>query len=161
MIRAIPNMGARINESMTLIPDPHDASAELVELTTWLFEQIGRVAEVSEAAYDVGAVMTGACYALTTVALEGLVDGALQQGLPRSVALEIAAQCFKGLARMLQRVSIQLRCVSPSRRPPARPLLGLSSWRGMRCGLLLPTRLSRPLPIRKPWEIAKTEHLLT
>lgn len=102
IIRAIPNMGARINESMTLISDPHDASAELLELTTWLFEQIGRVAEVSEAAYDVATVMTGACYALTTVALEGLVDGALQQGLSRPVALEVAAQCFKGLASMLQ-----------------------------------------------------------
>ncbi|KAI1503174.1 pyrroline-5-carboxylate reductase dimerization-domain-containing protein [Biscogniauxia marginata] len=102
ILRAMPNIGARLGESMTLISDPHDVSANLLKFATGLFEKIGHVAEVPEATYDVGTVLTGACYALTTVALEGLMDGAVQQGLPRPVALEVAAQCFKGLAKMLQ-----------------------------------------------------------
>lgn len=102
LIRALPNIGASICESMTLISDPHDASPELIEFATWLFEQVGRVTQISEATYDVGTVLTGACYAMTTVAVDGLVDGAVQQGLTRPVAVQVAAQCFKGLARMLQ-----------------------------------------------------------
>jgi pyrroline-5-carboxylate reductase len=102
IIRAMPNIGARLGESMTLISDPFDVSTELLSFTTGLFEMIGRVAEVPEATYDVATVLTGACYALTTVAVEGLMDGAVQQGMPRPLALEIAAQCFKGLTTMLQ-----------------------------------------------------------
>ncbi|XDG06184.1 hypothetical protein ABKA04_005799 [Annulohypoxylon sp. FPYF3050] len=102
IIRVMPNIGARLGESMTLISDPHNVSADLLNFTMELFGRIGRVVEVSEATFDTGTVLTGACYALTTVALEGLIDGAVLEGLPRPTALEIAAQCFKGLTQMLQ-----------------------------------------------------------
>ncbi|KAL1639383.1 hypothetical protein SLS58_007964 [Diplodia intermedia] len=102
IIRAMPNIGARKRQSMTLISDPAAASAELTEFTTWLFERVGRVEQVPEAAYDVATVLTGACYALTTVGVDGLVNGAVQEGLPRQTAVAVAAQCFRGLGLMLQ-----------------------------------------------------------
>ncbi|KAI1452451.1 pyrroline-5-carboxylate reductase dimerization-domain-containing protein [Annulohypoxylon moriforme] len=102
IIRVMPNIGARLRESMTLISDPHNVSADLLNLTKGLFGRIGRVVEVTEATFDTGTVLTGACYALTTIALEGLIDGAVLEGLPRPIALEIAAQCFRGLTMMLQ-----------------------------------------------------------
>ncbi|KAL7622539.1 hypothetical protein AAE478_008046 [Parahypoxylon ruwenzoriense] len=101
IIRAMPNMGVRVGESMTLISTPRYTTPNLVRLTTRLFEKIGRVVQVPESAFDTGTVLTGACYALTTIALEGMVDGAVQQGLSRPIALEVAKQCFKGLTGVL------------------------------------------------------------
>ena len=102
IIRAGPNVGARVGECMTVISEPHDVSAKLVEDTTWLFEQIGRVTEVVETAYDAGFVMVGSAYSLPTVAIEGLIDGAVQQGLSRTAATDITVQCLKGLTKMLE-----------------------------------------------------------
>ncbi|KAJ4300060.1 hypothetical protein N0V90_005309 [Kalmusia sp. IMI 367209] len=102
IIRAGPNVGARVGECMTVISEPHGASAELVEETIWLFEQIGRVTEVVESAYDSGFAMVGSAYSLPTVAIEGLIDGAVQQGLSRAAATDITVQCLKGLTRMLE-----------------------------------------------------------
>lgn len=102
IIRAGPNVGARVGECMTVISDPSDVSAELVEDTRWIFEQIGRVSEVDETAYDAGFVMVGSAYSLPTVAIEGLIDGAVQQGLSRAAATDITIQCLKGLTKMLE-----------------------------------------------------------
>ncbi|KAF2440810.1 pyrroline-5-carboxylate reductase [Karstenula rhodostoma CBS 690.94] len=102
IIRAGPNVGARVGECMTVISEPHDVSTKLVEDTTWLFEQIGRVTEVVETAYDSAFVMVGSAYSLPTVAIEGLIDGAVQQGLSRAAATDITVQCLKGLTKMLE-----------------------------------------------------------
>lgn len=102
IIRAGPNVGARVGECMTVISEPHDVSAQLVEDTTWLFQQVGRVVEVVETAYDAGFVMVGSAYSLPTVAIEGLIDGAVQQGLSRAAATDITIQCLKGLTKMLE-----------------------------------------------------------
>lgn len=102
IIRALPNVGALVGECMTLICDPRDVSPQLIENTKWLFGKIGRVIEVDGPAFDAGTVMTGAGYALSAVAIEGIVDGGVQQGLPRNTAMEITLQCLKGLIRMLE-----------------------------------------------------------
>ncbi|OMP84419.1 Pyrroline-5-carboxylate reductase [Diplodia seriata] len=102
IIRAMPNIGARKRQSMTLISDPQAASADLVDFTTWLFERVGRVEQVPEAAYDAATVLNGAVYALTTVGVDGLVNGAVQQGLSHETAVAVISQCFKGLGVMLQ-----------------------------------------------------------
>ncbi|KKY13510.1 putative pyrroline-5-carboxylate reductase [Diplodia seriata] len=102
IIRAMPNIGARKRQSMTLISDPQAASADLVDFTTWLFERVGRVEQVPEAAYDAATVLNGAVYALTTVGVDGLVNGAVQQGLSHETAIAVVSQCFRGLGLMLQ-----------------------------------------------------------
>ena len=102
VVRAIPNIGARVGESLTIMccQETEDASANL-EVATWLFEQMGQVTSVPEATFGVATVLTGACYALTTVALEGMLDGAVAEGLSRFQATQVAAQCLNGLAKML------------------------------------------------------------
>lgn len=102
IIRAGPNVGARVGECMTVISDPHDVSAQLLEDARWLFEQVGRVTEVEETAYDAGFTLAGSAYSLPTVAIEGLIDGAVQQGLSRAAATDITVQCLKGLTKMLE-----------------------------------------------------------
>ncbi|KAH7141758.1 pyrroline-5-carboxylate reductase dimerization-domain-containing protein [Dactylonectria macrodidyma] len=103
IVRAMPNIGAQVNESMALISEPRieDSSPEGVRTASWLLEQIGRVQQVPNAAYDAATVLTGACYALTSDALEGMLDGAESKGLSRSAAHSIATQCFRGLSILL------------------------------------------------------------
>lgn len=48
IIRAGPNVGARVEECMSVISDSHDVSVKLLKDTRWLFNQIGRVVEVQE-----------------------------------------------------------------------------------------------------------------
>jgi pyrroline-5-carboxylate reductase len=62
----------------------------------------GRVLKVQEMAYDAGFVLAGSAYSLPTVAIEGLVDGAVQHGLSRAAATEVTVQCLKDLTKMLE-----------------------------------------------------------
>lgn len=101
--KAIPNLAARYGQSMTVLEQstpglPPDAR----ELLEWTFNQVGKVKFMPPELADAGAVLVTTCLATLSVPLDGILDGAVVEGLRRDDALELAVQGVIGLGTMLQ-----------------------------------------------------------
>ncbi len=99
IIRTMPNMAAAIGESMTVLsPGSAVGSADL-EWAAELFRSVGRALVLEERHMDAVTGLSGSGPAYIYVVIEALADGGLKLGLPRDVALELAAQTVLGAAR--------------------------------------------------------------
>jgi pyrroline-5-carboxylate reductase len=101
LVRAIPTIGAQINESMTLIGETGSNSKDQ-NLVTWLFEQVGRVQYMSEDLINTVTAIGAACHALAVVATDAIVDASVAEGVSRSMALSVATQCQRSASTLLQ-----------------------------------------------------------
>ncbi|KIV87186.1 pyrroline-5-carboxylate reductase [Exophiala sideris] len=99
--RVIPSIGAQINESMTLVAETPLSSSDR-DLVNWLFQQVGRTQDVPEELVNTVTAVSAACHALTVVAVDAIVDGSVAEGVPRQMALDVAAQCLRSSSSMLQ-----------------------------------------------------------
>lgn len=99
---AVPNMAAKLQESMALVAEPStDVPSELVQRTTWLFSKAGKVSFVAEPLFNLATILVGAAIALTTIAVDGILDAAVIEGMQRSQAQEIVGQCLIGTGKLL------------------------------------------------------------
>lgn len=100
--RATPNLAAELRASATVVQvettalPPHFATA-----MEWIFLQIGTIHGAAPDLYDVASAMGGTAPSYLSVALDGLLDGAVQQGLKRPEAKKILTQAIIGLAKVL------------------------------------------------------------
>ena len=102
IVRAIPNLGAQCKASMTLIEQLNATIPDRFEkIVRWLFDQIGRSKYFPESQFDTATAVVTSSIAMTSVLLEGMLDGAVAEGLKRSDALELAAQGLEATARLL------------------------------------------------------------
>jgi pyrroline-5-carboxylate reductase len=99
--RAMLNIAAEFQESMTVI-EISDAPEEYQEITNWIFLQLGKIAPVAPELFDVGGVLAGAGGALLSVAFDGMLDGAVKQGLKRADAKKILTQSLFSMAKLLE-----------------------------------------------------------
>jgi pyrroline-5-carboxylate reductase len=102
IVRAMPNVAASIGKSVTIIEGNPALSAERAAILSWAFEQIGTVKYVASNLVDAGSIISGASMALVSVALDGILDGAVIEGYRRGEALEISAQVLEGMAGLLR-----------------------------------------------------------
>ncbi|KAK5196140.1 hypothetical protein LTR99_008051 [Exophiala xenobiotica] len=100
IVRAIPNIGAQVNASMTLVEET-SMPESFAKVVSWIFGQVGRVKYVPPSQFEVATSLITASIAVTSVLVDGLLDGAVAEGLKRSEALEIAAQGLQATARLL------------------------------------------------------------
>lgn len=100
--RAMMNIAAEYGASMTVVETNESIPPEMNELTNWIFLQCGKIQPVSPELYDVGGVMAGASGALLSVAFDGMLDGAVSQGLKRADAKKILTQALFSLATLLE-----------------------------------------------------------
>ncbi|OQV02403.1 hypothetical protein CLAIMM_07607 [Cladophialophora immunda] len=102
ILLAVPNMGAQVQESMTVIAEPSpDVPSKLVQQTTWLFERAGKVAFVAPSLLNLSNVLVASCIALTTIGVDGILDAAVMEGMPRSQAQQLASQCLVATGKLL------------------------------------------------------------
>ncbi|KAL5050260.1 hypothetical protein BDW71DRAFT_122938 [Aspergillus fruticulosus] len=111
IIRAIPNVAASVRESMTVIELPASTSAapapspspsdDQKGLITWIFSQIGQTKFLGSELFDCGTMLM-ASIATISVAVDGVLDGCVAEGMKRAEASEMTAQCLLGLARLLE-----------------------------------------------------------
>ncbi|KAL2832799.1 pyrroline-5-carboxylate reductase dimerization-domain-containing protein [Aspergillus pseudoustus] len=99
--RAIPNVAASVRESMTVVELPETASQSQVKIIEWMFSQIGMVKVIGGDLFDCGSMLM-ASLATVSVAVDGILDGCVAEGMRRADASEMAAQCLLGLAKMLK-----------------------------------------------------------
>ena len=67
-----------------------------------LLECVGLAVQVSEAQMDAVTGLSGSGPAYVCMVIEALADGGVQAGLPRPLAMRLAAQTVLGTAKMIQ-----------------------------------------------------------
>jgi pyrroline-5-carboxylate reductase len=108
LIRAMPNTPSLIGEGMTVVCRLSDTSAsanrandEQLALAQRIFKSVGECIELEPKLMDAVTSLNGSGPAFVYVMLEAMADGGVMMGLPRDVALTIAAQVFRGAAAMV------------------------------------------------------------
>lgn len=101
LVRAMPNTPCVIREGMTVIsPGPMVRDAQL-RLAEAIFAGVGRVRRLEEKHLDAVTGLSGSGPAFACVMIEALADGGVMMGLPRDVAVELAAQTVQGAGRLV------------------------------------------------------------
>ncbi|XP_075987247.1 pyrroline-5-carboxylate reductase-like 2 isoform X1 [Anticarsia gemmatalis] len=102
VIRVMPNTPALVQHGAAALSRGSRATAEDAKLTTQLFKAVGTCDEVPEYQMDAVTALSGSGPAYVYMLIESLADGGVRCGLPRDLALRLAAQTTLGAAAMLQ-----------------------------------------------------------
>lgn len=101
VIRAMPNTPCLIGQGMTVLARGSHAGDAEVALAKKLFDTVGLCLEVEDKLMDAVTSLGASGPAFVYVMIEAMADGGVMMGLPRPVALQMAAQVFQGAARMV------------------------------------------------------------
>ncbi len=101
VVRVMPNAPALVLEGMSALAPGTYATAEDLRTASRLFEAVGKVVVLDEALLDAVTGLSGSGPAYIFLVIEALADGGVKMGLPREVALALAAQTVRGAARMV------------------------------------------------------------
>ena len=101
VVRVMPNICAWVREAAVAVAKGRTASKEDVKVAKGILAAMGRVVEVDERYMDAVTALSGSGPAYVFSFIEALVLGGLAVGLPRDVALKLAAQTVAGAAKMV------------------------------------------------------------
>jgi pyrroline-5-carboxylate reductase len=103
VVRAMPNTPALVGAGMTVLVRGRRATAADERLASTLFGGVGDVVRVrDEALMDAVTGLSGSGPAYVYRFAEGLIEGAVAEGLPERIARQLAYQTIHGAAVMLQ-----------------------------------------------------------
>lgn len=101
VIRISPNTPVAIGEGIVL----YTCSFEVTDEEKKCFEEAmaacGLISEIPENLHAIGGTLSGCGPAFTDMYIEALADGAVACGLPRAIAVSIAAQMVAGSAKLV------------------------------------------------------------
>jgi pyrroline-5-carboxylate reductase len=101
VVRVMPNTPALVNRAASAYALGGTASAADAELVERLFGAVGVVCGVKEGLLDAVTGLSGSGPAYGFLMIEALADGGVLMGLPREMALRLAAQTLSGAAEMV------------------------------------------------------------
>lgn len=101
LVRVMPNTPCLIGQGASAYCLGPGANAADGELVGRLLAAVGRAYEVPEKLLDAVTGLSGSGPAFAYVMIEALSDGGVRMGLPRDVALMLAAQTVRGAAEMV------------------------------------------------------------
>ncbi len=102
VVRVMPNIASLVDEGAAAISPGKYAKDEHRQIAARIFDAVGRVVFVREHLLDAVTGLSGSGPAYIYMVIEALSDGGVKMGLPRDVALELAAQTVLGAARLIQ-----------------------------------------------------------
>jgi pyrroline-5-carboxylate reductase len=100
IVRAMPNTAAIALAGASAIAAGPGALAEDLLIAKTLFDAVGRCVVVAEKLLDAVTGLSGSGPAYVMLFIEALADGGVKAGLPRDVALTLAAQTVYGAAKL-------------------------------------------------------------
>ncbi|KAM0789225.1 hypothetical protein ACM66B_000068 [Microbotryomycetes sp. NB124-2] len=109
VVRSMPNTPSKIREGMTVVStlDPSNSKTPYYrDILMALFTPLGKCRFMDEKHFDAVTAVCGSGPAFVCLVLEAMADGGVMMGLPRSEALELAAQTMQGAARMVLQTGI-------------------------------------------------------
>ena len=103
VMRVTPGISAAVRESVSLISEEPERRhpPEVLYAVYSLFMRFGQVKLWPEQLQAAGATITAGGLAFLSVALEGLVDSAVREGIEREEAFQMAASCMMGLSKLV------------------------------------------------------------
>lgn len=101
VVRAMPNLGARVRLSSTALAALSDAGPEDVAFASEIFTAVGSVHRIPEALFDAFTGLAGSGPAFAAVFAEALADGGVRSGFGRDTARELARQVLHATAILL------------------------------------------------------------
>ncbi|MEA3281380.1 MAG: pyrroline-5-carboxylate reductase [Euryarchaeota archaeon] len=101
LIRVMPNIACTVGQAISAISAGSNATESDLETARTIFGSVGRVVTVPESMMDAVTGLSGSGPAFVFQIIEALADGGVHEGLPRDVALELAAQTVLGAAAMV------------------------------------------------------------
>jgi len=100
VVRVMPNTPALVGEGATALAAGSSATAADLETAGRIFEAVGLTVTVAEYLMDAVTGLSGSGPGYVFVMLEALADAGVLLGLPRDIALKLAAQTFLGAAKL-------------------------------------------------------------
>lgn len=102
VVRAMPNLGARVRLSATALSALPECSIEDVAFAEDLFSAVGQVHRIPESQFDAFTGLAGSGPAFAAVIAEALADGGVRSGFGRETARELAREVLLATARLLE-----------------------------------------------------------
>lgn len=106
ILRVMPNTPAMVGAGMIVFEQGDTLTAPEKEFATKLFESVGEVISLEPKLMDAVTAVSGSGPAYVYLFIEALADGGVKAGLPRNVALKLAAQTVKGSAMMVEKTGV-------------------------------------------------------
>jgi pyrroline-5-carboxylate reductase len=100
VIRCMPNTPLQVGKGCTLFARCKRSSEADADLVMRMFSSCGICAELKENQLDAATGVAGSGPAFVAVFMEALADGAVKVGIPRDLALKLAAHTVEGAALM-------------------------------------------------------------
>jgi pyrroline-5-carboxylate reductase len=101
VIRIMPNINARVGAGTTCISPNSKADSKQVQIARDIFASVGLVFELEENMIEAFMSISGAAPAYSYIYIDALARAAVRFGMPRKLALEIAASQVLGSAKMV------------------------------------------------------------
>jgi pyrroline-5-carboxylate reductase len=101
VVRAMPNTPALARAGATALSAGSLATPADLDVARRLFDAVGRTVVLEETHLDAVTGLSGSGPAYVMLFIEALADGGVKAGLPRDVALMLAAQTVYGSAKLL------------------------------------------------------------
>ncbi|MCG8454020.1 MAG: pyrroline-5-carboxylate reductase [Spirochaetales bacterium] len=100
VVRAMPNTPALVSQGVTALSASQKVDDESFEEVERVFSVVGSTLRLPERLMDAYTALAGSSPAWVFMFIEALADGAVREGIPRSTALEVAAQAVAGSAQL-------------------------------------------------------------
>lgn len=101
IVRAMPNTPALVGAGACALSGGEHATEDDLKLASSLFDAVGITTIVEEALLDAVTGLSGSGPAYIFLVIEALSDAGVKVGLPRHIALKLAAQTVLGSAKLL------------------------------------------------------------
>ncbi|KAI8277947.1 hypothetical protein K4K57_002302 [Colletotrichum sp. SAR 10_99] len=101
-VRVMPNMAAKIREALSLCTADFDTLTDgNKEIATWIFNQVGQSRFIPESSFDISAVLVGCAGSLLLLAVDGLLDAAVAEGVKRPEAQDMVFTSAIGMMKLV------------------------------------------------------------
>jgi pyrroline-5-carboxylate reductase len=98
----MPNMAAKIREATTLYTiGMGKPSEDNLKIVSWVFDQVGQSQLVAESSFDISAVLVGCAGSLLLLAVDGLLDAAVAEGVKRPEAQKMVMNSALGMMKLV------------------------------------------------------------
>lgn len=101
VVRVMPNTPVQVGAGAAGVARGRHATDAHVEQVVRIFNAAGRAVELPERLMDAVTGLSGSGPAYVCLVIEALADGGVKMGLPREVALTLAAQTVLGAAKLV------------------------------------------------------------